>query len=67
MGTPSRASLAHRLCPRCHASIDWQVCDPAYSDAAEYRICPECDEAVFVAWRTERGSTDRAGATAEDP
>lgn len=39
-------------CPHCHARVDWERSDAAFTASAEYRICPECDEAVFIAWRS---------------
>lgn len=54
MGSNRRVELvARRACPRCHTFIDWQACDHAFTARAEYRICPECDEAIFVQWRGE--------------
>jgi hypothetical protein len=46
------APRARCTCPHCHARVDWQGSDAAFTASAEYRICPECDEAVFVAWRS---------------
>ncbi len=42
---------ARFACPHCHASLDPASMDRAFSALAEYRICPECDEPVFVAVR----------------
>ena len=39
------------ICPHCHASLNPHAMERAYSDLAEYRICPACDEAVFFAPR----------------
>jgi ribosomal protein S27AE len=50
--------VSRRACPRCHALVDWQASDPAFSATAEYRICPECDEAVFIGWRSANLSKD---------
>ncbi|MFN3986258.1 MAG: hypothetical protein ACK4KV_12240 [Rhodocyclaceae bacterium] len=35
------------ICPHCHHAIDPDAMESAFSDLAEYRICPNCDEAVF--------------------
>ena len=48
--------VRRRACPRCHAFVDWQAADPAFSATAEYRICPECDGAVFIGWRSAEPS-----------
>lgn len=42
---------ARFICPHCHASQNPHAMERAYSDLAEYRICPACDEAVFFALR----------------
>ncbi|WP_128106563.1 hypothetical protein [Azoarcus sp. DN11] len=42
---------ARFICPHCHASLNPHAMERAYSDLAEYRICPACDEAVFFALR----------------
>lgn len=42
---------ARFICPHCHASRNPHAMERAYSDLAEYRICPACDEAVFFALR----------------
>lgn len=42
---------ARFICPHCHASVNPHAMERAYSDLAEYRICPACDEAVFFALR----------------
>ena len=36
------------ICPHCHNSIDPLTLDLAHSAEAQYRICPECDEAVVL-------------------
>lgn len=63
--------IARFICPHCHASLNPHAMERAYSDIAEYRICPACDEAVFFAlrdappippWLLRPG----AGATAPD-
>ena len=54
---------AGRACPRCHAFVDWRRSDPAFSSRAEYRICPECDEAIFIGWRTSDPSKSQAEDT----
>lgn len=41
------------ICPHCHASVDPARMERALSELAEYRICPGCDEAVFVALREQ--------------
>ena len=41
------------ICPHCHASVDPIRMERALSELAEYRICPGCDEAVFVALREQ--------------
>ena len=48
--------VRRRACPRCHAFVDWKAADPAFSATAEYRICPECDGAVFIGWRSAEPS-----------
>ncbi|NMG31594.1 hypothetical protein [Aromatoleum evansii] len=42
---------ARFICPHCHAPVNPHAMERAYSDLAEYRICPACDEAVFFALR----------------
>ena len=43
-------SLPHRfICPHCHAPIDPARMETARHGVQEYRICPECDEAIAVA------------------
>lgn len=42
---------ARFICPHCHASVNPHAMERAYSDLAEYRVCPVCDEAVFFALR----------------
>jgi len=43
-------SLPHRfICPHCHTPIDPIRMEPARHGVQEYRICPECDEAIAVA------------------
>lgn len=42
---------ARFICPHCHTSVNPHAMERAYSDVAEYRICPACDEAVFFALR----------------
>ena len=37
------------VCPHCHSSLNPLAIERAYSDFAEYRICPDCDEPVFFA------------------
>ena len=39
------------ICPHCHASLNPHAMERAFSELAEYRICPACDEAVFFALR----------------
>lgn len=40
-------SLPHRfICPHCHAPIDPARMETARHGVQEYRICPECDEAI---------------------
>jgi len=36
------------ICPHCHNSIDPLTLDVALSAEGQYRICPECDEAVVL-------------------
>lgn len=43
--------IARFICPHCHASVNPHAMERAYSDLAEYRICPACDEPVFFALR----------------
>lgn len=62
LDSPMEATLraspdARRNCPRCHALVDWRTCDPARSGTTEYRVCPECDQLVFVAWLKAEGSS----------
>ena len=42
---------ARFICPHCHTPVNPHAMERAYSDLAEYRICPFCDEAVFFALR----------------
>jgi len=42
---------ARFICPHCHTPVNPHAMERAYSDLAEYRICPLCDEAVFFALR----------------
>ncbi|NMF88017.1 hypothetical protein [Aromatoleum petrolei] len=69
---------ARFICPHCHASLNPHAMERAYSDLAEYRICPACDEAVFFAlrdvpcippWlqRSESNDGERAGVAAPSP
>ncbi len=40
-------SAQHRfICPHCHAPIDPARMEPARHGVQQYRICPECDEAI---------------------
>ena len=39
---------ARFFCPHCHCSIDPDLMETAVDGANEYRICPECDEALLV-------------------
>ena len=39
---------ARFFCPHCHCSIDPGLMETAVNGSIEYRICPECDEAVHV-------------------
>lgn len=69
------------ICPHCHASLNPHSMERAFSDVAEYRICPACDEAVFFSlldapripeWLQRetadaaRGAEQRAGASRGD-
>lgn len=36
------------ICPHCHCPIDPLTLDKADSTGAQYRICPECDEAIVL-------------------
>lgn len=40
---------ARYICPHCHESLNPHAMERAFSELAEYRICPVCDEAVFFA------------------
>jgi hypothetical protein len=57
--------VSRRACPHCHAFVDWRASDPAFSATAEYRICPGCDEAVFIGWRSADLSKDRGAHAPE--
>lgn len=39
------------ICPHCHTAVDPHAMERAWSDLAEYRICPTCDEPIFFAAR----------------
>ena len=42
-------SLPHRfICPHCHTPIDPARLELARHGVQEYRICPECDEAIAL-------------------
>jgi hypothetical protein len=34
------------ICPHCHAPVDPGRLEAAADGFAEYRVCPECDEAI---------------------
>lgn len=36
------------FCPHCHSSMDPGLMEAAVDGANEYRICPECDEALLI-------------------
>lgn len=36
------------ICPHCHTPIDPEHMETAINGNTEYRICPECDEAIVV-------------------
>ena len=50
-------------CPHCHAPVDPSRVEEARSPAGRMRICPECDEPVFV----EPMPADEAAVVIEFP
>lgn len=44
---------ARFICPHCHTAVAPHTMERAWSDLAEYRICPSCDEAIFFGPRSE--------------
>ncbi len=46
------------ICPHCHTPIDPVRMETARHGAQEYRICPECDEAIVWVAATPREASE---------
>jgi RNase P subunit RPR2 len=51
------AIIRRFICPHCHTAVAAHTMERAWSDLAEYRICPTCDEPIFFAARDTSEST----------
>ena len=68
---PELASrLARIICPHCRCPIDPLTLEIAASNQAQYRICPECDEAIVCTLSNDgdtRPASRRESQLAQEP
>jgi hypothetical protein len=45
----SAVEPTYRTCPFCHTPVELDCYEYVVGDAGDFRVCPECDHAMFIA------------------